>query len=99
MLLVGHAVADFALQTSAMFYGKDRNILSDYDNAPKWQIWLSAHSLIHGGAVMIVTGSLWFALAEVILHWVIDFAKCEGWTNPQQDQLLHIVCKAGYAVI
>ena len=61
-----------------------------------WPYWLSAHALIHGGAVWLITGNMSLGLIEVILHWIIDFAKCEGWTNIHIDQLLHMICKAVY---
>jgi hypothetical protein len=36
-------------------------------------------------------------LLEAALHALIDHAKCEERISFGQDQLLHIVCKAGYA--
>lgn len=100
-LLIAHALADFSLQTSAMAKGKARNSKPDFIEEMKlvslfWPYWLTAHALIHGGAVWFVTGSMTLGLAEVVLHWLIDFAKCEKWTNIHVDQLLHMICKAGY---
>lgn len=100
--MVGHAIADFVFQPQAMGKGKDRNsdIHTKTDgNFPAWYIWLTAHSLVHGGAVFLVTGSTIFGAAEVLLHGVIDFAKCEGWLTFNQDQALHIGCKAGYCAL
>jgi hypothetical protein len=57
---------------------------------------------VHAGVIWLLfegfhlPGAVWFALAEFILHWLIDFAKCERWTNFHQDQSLHLVCKLGY---
>ena len=102
-LLVAHVVADFALQSDIMAKGKNRhNKISAPPNQkvmPGWPYWLSAHALIHGGAVYLVTGSLILGCVETVLHWLIDFAKCEGWTNPHQDQLLHILCRVGYVFV
>ena len=100
-LLVGHALADFALQSSDMAKGKNRNRKPGYipegqKYIPCWAYWLTSHSLIHGGIIYLVTGNLYLGLIETTLHWIIDFAKCENWTNPHQDQALHILCKIGY---
>jgi hypothetical protein len=102
-LLVAHALADFSLQGDAMAKGKNRNRKPDYipdgqKLIPCWPYWLSAHAFIHGGAVYIVTGSLLLGSIETVAHWAIDFAKCENWTNPHQDQILHIVCRIGYVL-
>ena len=103
-LLVGHALADMALQIEPMAKGKNRNYKPDY--IPKgqkfvacWPYWLSAHALIHGGCVYGATGSVYLGIAETFFHWIIDFMKCESWTNPHQDQLLHFVCKIVYIII
>ena len=98
-LLVGHALADFVLQQEAMGAGKNRHneihARKGYQ-FPAWYYWLTAHSLIHGGVVYLVTGSLELSAIETVLHWVIDFAKCEEWINFHQDQALHIICKIAY---
>ena len=98
-LLVAHALADFALQGEAMGSGKNRNNkihLNKDNHFPSWQYWLAAHSLVHGGAVYIVTGSLLLGVIETLLHGLIDFSKCEGWINFHQDQGLHVTCKIAY---
>ncbi len=99
-LLVGHALADFALQHEAMGAGKNRHNVIHQKKAgqffPAWYYWMSSHALIHGGAVYIVTGSLIFGLVETVLHGLIDATKCEGRINFHQDQALHVLCKIGY---
>ncbi len=100
-LLVAHAVADFVLQQEAMASGKNRhnNIHKEKSNHfPAWYYWLSAHALIHGGTVYIVTGSSVLGIVETLLHWLIDYSKSEGWLNFHQDQVLHIGCKVGYCL-
>lgn len=102
-LLIGHALADFPLQ------GDHLARFKNYHNTPIappgqnvqtiWPYCLSAHALIHGGAVYIITGSLWLAVAETTLHWVIDFAKCANWTGIHADQALHVACKLAWAFI
>ncbi len=107
-LLIGHAVADYPLQGKFLAIRKNRHIKSvDYtgDTPPTvWLYCLSAHSLVHSGAIWVIFGAFnlpfaaWFALAEFGLHSIIDFAKCERWTNFHQDQALHVLCKIGYVV-
>ena len=87
MLAVGHAVADAALQSPFMSEHKRRG------SGPNWIGWLSAHGLVNGGAVYLVTGSVWAGIAETVLHMGIDFFRCEGKLNTLQDQGLHAICK------
>jgi hypothetical protein len=99
--LIAHAVADFALQGDAMGAGKNRHHTihtNKNGHFPPWYYWLLAHSLIHGGAVYLVTGSMILGMVETVLHALIDFAKCEDWINIHVDQTLHILCKVGYCV-
>jgi hypothetical protein len=101
-LLIGHAIADFVMQSDTMARAKLRH--SDFaaaqgPNFPPWYYWLGAHALVHGGAVYLVTGSALLGAAEVLLHSAIDFAKSERWIGFHVDQALHILCKAAYCVI
>jgi hypothetical protein len=80
--LFAHALVDFALQPTSMAVGKNRH--RQFDGSPD--------------AVWLVTGNVFLGIIEVVLHWFIDFAKCENWTNIHIDQLLHIICKAIYIV-
>jgi hypothetical protein len=41
----------------------------------------------------LVTGSPSLALAELLLHALIDRLKCRGWYGITVDQLLHLACK------
>ena len=101
-LLFGHAIADFALQSDVMAKGKNRHRLPDYlppgqKYVPCWPYWLTAHALISGCMVYLATGSIWHGVLETAAHWIIDFAKCEGVTNPHGDQFLHVLCRLIYA--
>jgi hypothetical protein len=104
-LVIGHAVADFALQTEFIAVAKNPHAdLSQFFGKegvpPNVWIWaLGAHSLIHSAAVWLITGSVVLAAAEAILHWLIDYAKSEGITNFSVDQLCHISCKLIYAIL
>lgn len=101
LLMFGHAIADFALQTDWIAKTKNRHAGAPQSYNPKlhgpiqtiWPYVLSAHALIHGGMVFLVTGSVVLGFAETIAHWAIDFGKCEKWYGIHTDQALHIFCK------
>ena len=96
-LLIGHALADFPLQGEFLSKYKNWHNLSP---APPgqiqqivWSYCLTAHALIHGGFVWAITGRVSLGLAESVVHWFIDFAKCCNWTGIHTDQALHVACK------
>ena len=78
-LLIGHAVADFALQSDSMARGKNRHRLTEgppgQTRQTVWPYWLAAHALVHAGAVWVITGSWELAAVEYGLHVLIDFAE------------------------
>lgn len=97
--IVGHALADFVLQVEAMAVYKSRHMTHDSEHFPHWSYWLTSHSFIHGGIVYLITGSVILGIAETVIHWFIDFSKCERWINMHVDQALHILCKVIYCII
>ena len=102
-LSVGHALADFVLQTDTMAKGKNRHRKPhsgpDGKYQPAWGYWLSAHALIHGGVVALVTGSVLLGVLESICHAMIDFGKGEDWYGFNADQTLHVGCKIIWAAV
>lgn len=94
--LVMHALADFPLQGDFLAAQKSRN---KADNLSVWIVALTAHSVIHAGGVWLVSGSLVFAAAELILHALIDLGKGEGKFGLVTDQMLHLGCKLAYALL
>lgn len=103
---VGHALADFAFQGDFLSQAKNRHAdLARFfgeNGQPPRGIWihaLNAHALIHAGAVWLISGSFFLAAVEFILHWIIDYAKCEGWTNFTFDQVCHLTCKVVYSAL
>ena len=98
-------MADFALQPEVIAIGKSRHAdLSKFfgGGTPPRGLWvhvLGAHSLIHAGTVWVVTGSVLLGLVELLLHFTIDLAKCEGKTSFTVDQFLHYLCRMGYAAL
>lgn len=97
-LLAAHALCDYPLQGD--FIAKAKNRHTPAFNIPPGQkpqkVWpwvLTAHALIHGGAVALITGNVWLGLAETCAHWLIDFGKCENWYGIHTDQAAHVGCK------
>jgi len=101
-LFVGHSLGDFALQTDWMARFKSRHAVlpSSASKRPDliWMHVLAAHSGIHGGLVAIVTGNWLLGLAEFVIHFAIDYFKCEGKFGFHTDQFLHLSCKVLWIV-
>lgn len=95
-LAIFHALADYPLQGDYLARNKVR---STAGGTSEWLISLAAHSLIHAGAVWLVTGSKALGLCEFFLHALIDWGKGERRFGLAVDQALHLACKAGYAAI
>jgi hypothetical protein len=89
-LLAAHALCDYPLQGD--FLAKGKNQTSPIPGVP-WRQCLWAHSMIHAGAVLLITGSIWLAIAELVCHWCIDYSKSAGRLSFNQDQFAHIACK------
>jgi len=96
LLLVGHALADYPLQGD--FLAKAKDVTKPLPSVP-WYWAMSAHAMIHAGAVFAVTGSLVLAFCEFLLHWVLDEAKCLGLLSFSQDQIGHILCKIAWSAL
>ena len=100
--VIAHALADFPLQGDFLSKNKSRShakqVSEQCPNLPPslWFYCLTAHSLIHAGFVWIVSGSVALAAIETVVHWVTDYAKCEGWTNFHVDQILHFLSRVVY---
>lgn len=94
--VLGHVLADFPLQSE---YLATQKVRSTADSFQSWIVGLSAHCIIHAGAVWIITGSLVFAAAELVLHGLIDFGKGKGKFGLLVDQGLHLACKLAYVII
>jgi hypothetical protein len=99
LLLAGHSLADYPFQAGPMANEKSRHSKSGLQKEVPWYYWLSAHALVHGGMVALITQSLGLGILETTWHWIIDFAKCEGWTNIHVDQALHVLCKVAWCVM
>lgn len=85
LLIAGHFVADYPLQGDFLAKAKAQGPL---------RVWhLFGHSAIHGGVVLLVTGSLLLCALETLAHVVIDETKVRGRISFATDQALHIGCK------
>lgn len=99
LLLCGHALADFALQTEWIATNKNRHArlkLSPEMRKQSQVIWphlLTAHALHHGLMVFLVTQRLSLGIAETVVHWITDFGKCEKWFGFHLDQTIHVATK------
>lgn len=96
LLLVAHALADYPLQGD--FLSKAKNEKAPIPGVPWWQA-MTAHCLIHAGAVYLITGSMILAGLEFIVHFLTDRAKCFGWIGFNDDQAIHVACKVLWAVV
>lgn len=96
LLMCAHCLADYPLQGD--FLSKAKNEVNPIPGVPWWQaMW--AHSIIHGGFVGIITGSLALGIAETMFHNVIDRMKCRGMISYNTDQALHVLCKVLWLII
>lgn len=105
LLMFAHAIADFALQSDSMAKGKNRHAF-DPSKAPPgqkpvncWFWWMLAHALVNGGFFYFVTSNLMIGIVETIVHFIVDFLKCENKTNPHQDQGIHLAFIVVYSII
>lgn len=96
LLFCGHALADYPLQGD--FLARGKNHTAPIPGVP-WRQCLTAHCLIHGGTVTLITGSVWLGLYEATAHWIIDYGKCSGWYGFNADQALHYICKVVWFVM
>lgn len=95
LLVFGHLLADYPLQ--ADFMAKAKNRTAPFPGVP-WQTLMLSHAAIHGAIVWFVTWNALFGLAEIGLHFWIDDSKCRGRLTFNEDQGLHLFCKAAYVL-
>ena len=99
-LLIAHALFDYPLQGDFLSRNKNRHYKDENNNVKGlWIHCLTSHSILHAGSVWLITGSFIIGIMEFVLHWIIDFLKCEGITNFHTDQFLHVLCRILYVII
>lgn len=94
-LFVAHAVCDYPLQGD--FLARAKNHKQPIPGVP-WFTCLLMHSLIHAGAVAILTGSMFLAFVELVIHICTDYAKSDGRFGFNTDQVIHLGCKVIYVI-
>ena len=95
LLAMGHFVGDFVVQNDRMAIEK----CAGCDKTLPWFWWLTAHAACHGLIVALITGVPLLGLAEWVLHWLIDWGKCNKRYNLNVDQALHLACKALWVAV
>lgn len=90
LLFAAHALCDYPLQGDFLARGKNR--FAPLPGVP-WFQCLFAHALIHAGAVLLITGNAWLAVAELVIHFLVDDRKCAGDYGFNFDQAIHYGCK------
>lgn len=95
-MLVLHSLADYAAQGDFMANAKNFTTPVGKNIWP-WALW--SHSMIHGGAVWLVTGSPIMGLCEAVAHGSVDYLKCAGVITYDEDQALHILFKAVWTAL
>ena len=99
-LLIAHALFDYPLQGDFLSKNKNRHYKDEINNVKGlWIHCLTSHSILHAGSIWLITGSFIIGIMEFVLHWIIDFLKCEGITNFHTDQFLHVLCRILYVII
>ena len=104
-LMIGHALADFPLQGEFLSVAKNRRYQPPADKkffpvTPRlWIYCMTVHTLVQAGAVWVITSSVLLGFIEFVVHWLIDFVKCEGSTGFEFDQWLHIGTKVVYVIL
>ena len=96
-LLIGHALCDYPLQGDFIGKFKSPRVPSPVKETI-WPYLLTAHSLIHAGAVWLITGSPFAGIEEFVTHWQIDLGKSLGYFGFHTDQVLHVACKVLWAL-
>ena len=95
LLIFGHALADYPVQATWIATTKDHR--NPHPSGYPWYQSLTAHAVIHGGFVGVITGSFALGLAEFVVHWIIDYLKSDGRFGVNVDQALHVACKVAWA--
>lgn len=94
LLIAGHALCDYPLQGQFLSDAKNHR----KNSAWGWKKALFAHSSIHAGMVLLVTGSTLLAVSEWIIHAITDWLKCDERISSNVDQSIHYGCKILWAI-
>ncbi|QIG67999.1 DUF3307 domain-containing protein [Rhizobium phage RHph_Y68] len=102
LLLFAHYVADYPLQgpflARAKNHRRDGAFIDGLSDVP-WTYGMTAHSGIHAGFVLFLTGSVIFAVIEFFVHFATDWLKNDGWISFKTDQFIHVATKALFVFV
>ncbi|AIK68317.1 membrane protein [Rhizobium phage vB_RleM_P10VF] len=101
LLLFAHYVADYPMQQFLCRVknpNRKRGIDDDIADIP-WTYGMTAHCGIHAGFVLMLTGSVIFAMIEFVVHFATDWLKCENWIGYRTDQFIHVATKAVFVAL
>jgi len=87
LLLLAHFVCDHPLQTD--FVARHKCPKATLGAVP-WYYVMLGHCATHAAAVYLVTWRPILAALELVTHFAIDWAKCEGRFGIHTDQLIHV---------
>lgn len=108
-LLVAHAFTDYVWQPEEMGRRKQPHVLGDPTYGPWW--WtMTAHALVNGGGVAVVTQDPLLGMAETVVHFLTDWWKCVASQHPTYigedirriawiDQGIHLASKCLWALL
>ena len=96
-LLIGHAIADYPLQSEWVARAKQPGFT--FDGEAIWPSVLACHAGIHAGVVKLVTGSWLLAGLEFVAHAGIDYSRGRRFLSYNGDQAAHVGCKVVWAAL
>lgn len=105
LLIGGHFIGDFAMQTEWVATNKNPHARERFSNEEQknmeviWPWLMSAHAFIHGIIVYLITHNLWIGILETALHWATDFFKCARIYGFSTDQFLHLAVKFIWVIL
>lgn len=89
MLVMGHFLGDFGLQSDRMA----REKCPGQGVSLGWGWWITSHAAIHGFLVGAICASPLLGACEWLAHLLIDVCKCQRRWGLAMDQGLHLACK------
>ena len=95
LLVLGHFVCDFVLQSDRMAVEK----MPGRDSTLHWSWWLGSHAATHGLAVALLTDVPLLGVMETLLHAMIDGLKSRFGFALALDQSLHLLCKLAWVLL
>ncbi len=88
LMIVGHILCDFSLQSDFIAKGK----LGKIEHVPGWFI-MGCHCFLHAASIFLITSNPFLTLGEFVAHYVIDNAKKYQVIGFLTDQFLHVYVK------